>query len=171
MMLGVPPPIRGQLRNPEVPLFITEGVRKADSAVSHDLCCVGLLGVWNWRRTNNDGGTVALADWEQIALNDRDVYVAFDSDVMSKAEVHAALVRFKALLERRKARVYVVYLPWNGRKVGLDDYLAKGHSVEELLSRHVFSVRCRQTMFILWISCVMRNSFTPMMRRHTHRFP
>ncbi len=35
-------------------LFITEGARKADAAVSKSLCCVDLLGVWNWRRRSDD---------------------------------------------------------------------------------------------------------------------
>src|SRR5262249_52271752 len=92
--LDVPPTIRGQLGNPSVPLFITEGARKADSAVSKGLCCVALLGVWNWRGTNDDGGKVALEDWESVALNGRKVYIAFDSDVTEKRSVHLALKRF-----------------------------------------------------------------------------
>ena len=44
MDIDVPPRIRGQLADPKVPLSITEGVRKADAAVSVGLCCVALLG-------------------------------------------------------------------------------------------------------------------------------
>ncbi|MBW3628870.1 MAG: DUF3854 domain-containing protein [Gemmatimonadetes bacterium] len=49
MCLDVPRPIRHQLADPSVSLFITEGARKADAAVSLGLCCIALLGVWNWR--------------------------------------------------------------------------------------------------------------------------
>lgn len=135
MALDVPRGCREQLGNPTVPLFITEGVRKADSAVSKGLCCVALLGVWNWRGSNEAGGKVALPDWESVALKERQVYVVFDSDVMLKPEVHGALVRLKAFLESRGAKVAAVYLPTtDASKVGLDDYLAAGHTVNDLLA-------------------------------------
>jgi hypothetical protein len=60
---------------------------------------VSLLGVWNWRGTNERGGKMALPEWELIALNDRQVYIVFDSDVMLKPQVHVALVRLKHFLE------------------------------------------------------------------------
>ena len=64
MFLDVPPAARPLLGKPDRPLFITEGIRKADAAVSKGLCCIALLGVWNWRGSNEDGGKVALVDWE-----------------------------------------------------------------------------------------------------------
>lgn len=136
MALDVPPAARANLGDPKVPLLITEGVRKADSAVSKGLCCVDVLGVWNWRGSNEDGGKVALPDWESVALNDRITCIVFDSDVMLKPEVHGALTRLKAFLESRGAKVAVIYLPAGdgGVKVGLDDYLAAGHGVDDLMA-------------------------------------
>jgi len=136
MVLDIPPRVREWLGDPSRPLFITEGVRKADAAVSMDLCCIDILGVWNFRGTNELGGKTVLGDWEYIAFNDRPTYLAFDSDVMTKPEVHAALVRLKAFLETRGARVMLIYLPSGsgGEKVGLDDFLASGHGIEDLLS-------------------------------------
>jgi hypothetical protein len=81
-------------------LFVTEGARKADAAVSRELCCIDLLGVWNWRGTNEWGAKAALPDWDSIALNGRLVYIVFDSDVMLKVAVHTALRRLKAFLEQ-----------------------------------------------------------------------
>jgi Domain of unknown function (DUF3854) len=134
--LDVPPSVRHQLKDPAIPLYVTEGPRKADSAVSHGLCCVSILGVWNWRGTNEDNGKVALADWEYVALNGRIVYLAFDSDILQKVSVHKALKRLKAFLELRGAHVKIIYLPsgGGGAKVGLDDFFAAGHSVDDLLS-------------------------------------
>jgi hypothetical protein len=136
MTIDVPPSIRHQLGDPSIPLWITEGIRKADAAVSAGLCCIGLLGVWNWRGRNEHGGKVALADWESIALNGRVVYIAFDSDVMTKREVAEALERLRAFVESRGGHVRLVHLPMgpDGEKVGLDDYLAAGHSVEQLIA-------------------------------------
>lgn len=139
MAVDVPPGARSRIGDPKVPLWITEGVLKADAAVSAGLCCIALLGVWNWRGTNADSGKTALADWESIALNDRQVYIAFDSDVMTKRAVHDALKRLGGFLQRRGALVNYVYLPQgeSGAKVGLDDYLASGGtaSVLEKLAR------------------------------------
>ena len=44
-VLDVPPAVRGQLGDPRVPLWITEGARKADAAVSAGLACISLSGV------------------------------------------------------------------------------------------------------------------------------
>jgi hypothetical protein len=136
MLLDVHPSFRGRLGDLSSPLWITEGIFKADAAISKGLSCIALLGVWNWRGNNGLGGTTALPDWEAIALNDRQVYIAFDPDVMTKCEVHAALVRLGAFLSSRGAHVFYVYLPAGprGAKVGLDDYLAAGHSVDDLLA-------------------------------------
>ncbi|HUV04776.1 MAG TPA: AAA family ATPase [Armatimonadota bacterium] len=136
MALDVHLSIRKKIGNPKIPLFITEGVRKADAAISRGLCCIALLGVWNWRGTNADGGKVALPDWEAIALEGRLIFIAFDSDVMRKPEVQKATMRLKAFLEYRGAKVQLIHLPpgEGGAKNGLDDYLAAGHSVEELLA-------------------------------------
>jgi hypothetical protein len=99
MVLDVHPFIREKVRDPKIPLFVTEGIRKADAAISVGLCCLALLGVWNFRGTNEFGGRTALADWEYIAHNGRQVYIVFDSDVMLKPQVHAALARLKSFLE------------------------------------------------------------------------
>jgi hypothetical protein len=136
MILDVPPPARAWIGDPKRPLFITEGIRKADAAVSIGLCCVDLLGVWNWRGTNEHGGKVALPDWEYIALSDRQVYICFDSDAATKPEVCEAMARLKSFLEQRKATVDIIRLPVGegGAKVGLDDFLVAGHGIHDLLS-------------------------------------
>jgi Domain of unknown function (DUF3854) len=75
---------RESLGNPGIPLWVTEGIKKIDALRTHDLCAIGLLGTSNWRGSNVDGGKVALPDWERVALNDRDVYIVFDSDSTTK---------------------------------------------------------------------------------------
>lgn len=138
MILDVPPTVRasGDLRHGAKPLFITEGIRKADAGASAGLCIVDLLGVWNWRGTNELGGKTALADWEHIHVQDRAVFIVFDSDVSTNPAVAAAMARLKAMLEGRKANVSVIYLPpaANGEKQGLDDFFAAGGSVETLMT-------------------------------------
>lgn len=134
MTLDVPPLAVDWIGDPARPLIVTEGARKADAAVSHGLCCVALLGVWNFRGTNAQGGKVALGAWESVALNDRAVYIAYDSDVIEKPQVLTALTRLRALLENRGARVFIIQLSpgSGGQKTGLDDFFARGGSVEDL---------------------------------------
>lgn len=135
MALDVPPAARPLLADPSLPLFITEGARKADAAVSRGLCCVALLGVWNFRGKNENGGLTALADWECVALKGRKAYICFDSDVMEKDAVRLAMKRLRAFLESRGANVRLIYLPSGagGVKVGLDDYFAAGGTVDGLM--------------------------------------
>jgi hypothetical protein len=141
MVVDVHPFNKEKVRDPKVPLIVTEGVKKADAATSQEICCVGIIGTWNWRGTNEYGGKTTLPDWDSIALKDRlnhgrEVILAYDSDVMRKVQVYQALVRQSEVLKSRGARVLYVYLPHgeDGRKVGLDDYLASGKSVNDLFN-------------------------------------
>ncbi len=120
-----PQNIPSRIADPAEPLLITEGVRKGDCLVSLGLCCVALLGVWNFRGKNELGGYTALPDWDHIALKGRDVYVVYDNDVIIKPSVYKSLARLKAILEFAGAHVHVIYLPsGDGAKVGVDDWVA-----------------------------------------------
>jgi hypothetical protein len=46
-----------------------------------------------------------LADWREIALKDRDVIIAFDSDVMTNDKVRDALDQLSGFLTMRGATV------------------------------------------------------------------
>lgn len=131
--LDCPPICQPQLADPRVPLWITEGQKKADAVASHRLCAVALLGVWNFKGKNEFGASTFLADWDYIALKDRDVRIVFDSDVMIKPEVRKALDRLIQHLQRKGAHVTAVYLPaGDGGKVGVDDWLVQGHTADDL---------------------------------------
>lgn len=134
-VLDVPRSVRPALADPKVPLWITEGARKADAAATRSMACVSVAGVWGFRTTNGHGGKVELPDLDKIALNGRDVRVAFDSDVMDKDAVRQAVCRLAGVLTRRGANVDVVVLPSqaNGAKTGLDDFLAAGGDEAALL--------------------------------------
>src|SRR5215211_4685570 len=127
--LDIHPSQADRLKKPTIPLWITEGVKKADCLVSHGQCTVALQGVWCWQK---DG--LPLPEWEDIKLHGRTVYVVFDSDVMTKSAVQAALKKLVAFLVGRGAKVKVVYLPdgEGGKKQGVDDYLVAGGAVKEL---------------------------------------
>jgi hypothetical protein len=114
-------------------VWLTEGVKKADALASRNQCAVALLGVWNFKGKNDWGGVTFLADFDHIALKERDVRIVFDSDVMTKSEVHQALARLTEHLQRKGAHVKAIYLPAGPHgKIGVDDYLAAGHTLEDL---------------------------------------
>ncbi len=105
--LDVPDAARPYLLNPEATLWITEGAKKVDSAVSNGIpCTIGLPGVWMWQQHGP-----ALPDWRDIALKGREVVIAFDSDVMTKSSVRSALEQLTGFLRYRNAIVRFCLLP------------------------------------------------------------
>ena len=138
--LAVSPRSLEHLQNPNIPLLLTEGVRKRDSILS----CMGddplvvpvsLKGVYGWRGTNEVRGKALIPDFESIALNDRLTYLCFDSDAMTKPQVYNALSRLRGPIELRGAKTRIIYLPHSedGSKTGADDYLVVGHTLAEML--------------------------------------
>jgi hypothetical protein len=131
--LDCPPRCRQMLGDPKTPLWITEGSKKADALASHGACVISLTGVWGFKGKNEFGGITLLSDWDRIAIKDRLVYLAFDSDVVSKELVRKALEHLGEHLSRKGASILVIYLPQDSnQKVGIDDYLLS-HSLEEAL--------------------------------------
>lgn len=135
-VLDVPPAVRRVLRDRAVPLGITEGSKKADAAVSQGMHVVSICGVYGWRGRSTDGAKVPLDDFDDVALDRREVALYFDSDLSTNPNVRQALHRFAAYLSRRGAIVRTVFLPPDptGAKVGLDDFFANCGSVEDLAS-------------------------------------
>jgi hypothetical protein len=132
--IDVPPGVGLLLDDIAVPLWVTEGVKKADAAALAGLCCVALPGVWSWRGRTRSGGKVAVSDWHDIALNGRRVILAFDSDVVRKRAVRRALDELAGYLASKGGRVEYLHLPDDDAgKCGLDDYLADGHSAPDIL--------------------------------------
>ena len=133
--LYLPPRARAALADPTVPLFITEGEKKALRADQAGLACVGLGGLWNWRHAG-----VPVADLDRIDWFERETVLAPDADVWTRAELLQPVFALGKELEARGAKVSVLKLPANanvsesasesagggagGAKVGLDDYLS-----------------------------------------------
>jgi hypothetical protein len=102
-VLDVHPFVRERLLTTREPVFITEGSMKGDSLVTLGACAIALFGVSNWRGKiydpnpdHDDNGEVItrtgpLDDWNKFDLVGREVFIAFDSDVMVKKSVHGAL--------------------------------------------------------------------------------
>jgi Domain of unknown function (DUF3854)/AAA domain len=133
-LLDVHPRMTRFLADPKAILFVTEGVKKADSLTTFGYPTIALSGVWNWRGTNEQGGTTALADWDAIALNGRQVYIVFDSDARTNVQVQRAAARLAEYLKLKQAWPIIVVPPSpSGVKVGVDDYFMAGGTVDDLL--------------------------------------
>lgn len=126
-VIDVSPAARQLVEDPNRPLVITEGVIKADAATSRDIPCVSVTGVCSWSKDD--------PFWMAIPLVNRQVYIAFDSDQSTNPNVQAAARRLHAELKRRGTVPKVLCLPpgKGGEKQGLDDFLAAGNTLEDLL--------------------------------------
>ena len=132
--LDIHPLHRERLTRPEIPLIITEGLRKADSLVSaslseHQICVWGLIGVHGWMREGKP-----LPDWRAVALKGRRVVVVFDSDAAETPEVAKARASLAQYLADQGAHVQLVDLPPLATgKCGADDFLLT-HTLDDLLA-------------------------------------
>jgi hypothetical protein len=138
-ILDALPRYRAALSDPSIPLWVTEGAKKADAlatAFGEAIVPTSINGVYGWRGSASSGGKVALPDLEEVAINGRDVVLAFDSDTRTNRDIQTALARFGRLLVARGAQsVSYLALPDapDGAKWGVDDFLASGRTPAELL--------------------------------------
>jgi len=134
--LYIPPTYRKKdLLNRDLPVIVTEGEKKSlKGAQEFDrFVVIALSGVWCFKNKNSG----LIADFKRLAWKGRDVYIAFDSDVVQKREVQEAEKALAAQLDRLGSSVYVGRIPADeGGKVGLDDYLIK-HGPETFVEQVV----------------------------------
>lgn len=133
--LDVPPAVADAVRDPSEPLWVTEGIKKADCLASYGKAVITLTGVFNWR---SKLGT--LGDWEDVPLQGRTVVICFDADARDKRTVMLAMQRFGRWLESKQARPMYLIVPGevtreDGASVavkGVDDYLRAGGTMDGL---------------------------------------
>lgn len=137
-IFDVLPRYRDAIADPSVPIWITEGAKKADalaSAYGSAILPINENGVWGWRGRGDKGGKTALPDMEMIAWEGRQVVLAPDGDVKNNDKVRLAVQRLaRFLIARGVADLLVCYLPQarGAPKLGIDDYLAAGHTPQDL---------------------------------------
>jgi hypothetical protein len=135
IVLDVHPSNNERLLLGNEPVYVVEGIKKADCAASSGRVAVGLSGVWNWGRKRKSGGAKygrpqLLQDWDAIPLEGRTVYVCFDADYREKQNVALAMLRLAERLTERGAHVHIMNLP--GPEKGLDDHVVSGGSLDDL---------------------------------------
>jgi hypothetical protein len=115
------------LADKDIPLFITEGEKKADCGCKNGFATIGLGGVWNFKsRTIELIAELVDIDWEN-----RRVYIVYDSDAISNPSVLLAERRLGEQLLSRKAIVLTVRLPeGSDKKVAMDDFIVANGAEE-----------------------------------------
>jgi hypothetical protein len=134
--LYIPPGTVAKLADPDVPLLLTEGEKKALAADQAGYACLSVPGVWSWQkgrpRTNGKpvGPRRMIPDFDLIPWTGRAVTIGFDSDAADNPDIQWAEWHLAKALGKRGATVTVVRLPGlppepDGKpnKVGLDDFL------------------------------------------------
>lgn len=136
LRIDMPGRCKQYISNPEVPLFVTEGAKKADALASQGVCAINLSGVWGFKSKNQFGAPVLSADFDLIAWKGRAIHLCFDSDITTKPQVRQALEVLGAHVQRKSGKPFVVQLPAgdNGEKMGIDDYLAAGHTIDDVVA-------------------------------------
>jgi len=142
--LYIPSNVKPILNNPSIPLYITEGEKKALKATQEGLYCIGLSGLWNWSNGNKE----LIPDFDLIALRDRAIYIVPDNDYKTpnkngyKKNLKKAVNELAEKLKAKGAIVSIVELP-EGELKGLDDYLCN-HTIEEFKQLPVIEFKSLQ---------------------------
>lgn len=107
-----PPGTSENLSNIDVPLIITEGEKKCAAADQHGFMCVGLGGVWSWckKRPDQAAERELISDFDHIPLRGREVFVVYDSDIVTNSKVQHAEWELAKALEKRGAKVRCIRL-------------------------------------------------------------
>lgn len=111
------------LTNACLPLFITEGEKKAIKATLEGYNCISIGGVWNWKTKNNDDNLIS--DLKRINWENREVFLVPDNDFREKPQVINAFVRLGLRLNKLGAKAKLIKIPQSIEKQGFDDFLKK----------------------------------------------
>jgi hypothetical protein len=107
------------------PLYVTEGEKKSLCLTLHGFPCIGLGGVYGWMQSGQP-----IPDLDGISWKHRDVIIVFDADIKVNDKVAQAERQLAQEFLSRKARVFILRLPYApGCAKGADDYIV-AHGVE-----------------------------------------
>ena len=124
-------PILGErLRDPEEPLIVTEGARKADAAISEGYVAVALLGVWCWRKDGVHCPSGRTSSSTAARCMSPSIPTSRATRTFAKPRWVMRIPSFEGAPMPRVS----TYLPvLDGGKQGLDDYRGAGWSTSKNL--------------------------------------
>jgi hypothetical protein len=105
-----------------IPIAITEGeVKSLSATINSGVPFIGLGGVFMWADNK-----LPIKMFERFNFERREVFIVFDSDIDTNAQVQLAEARLSSYLLKRRAKVKRARLPTgsDGAKMGADDFIA-----------------------------------------------
>jgi len=150
-MIDVHPALpRRWLSDTNVPLVVTEGLLKGDAFISamindldpdvtDDELTSALNALPPQRRyvvATIYGATAwhGLTDWNDLPRRDRDIFIAFDADITVNRAVNREAHYLHKWITNAEGRMWVIQVPAPvGSHDGIDDYLASGGTIDDLL--------------------------------------
>ncbi|HEY1598596.1 MAG TPA: DUF3854 domain-containing protein [Pirellulales bacterium] len=125
----IPPLTVAALRNPDIPIGISEGEKKSAAADQAGFPCLGLIGVWNWQVAKSNPRHL-IPDLAGVVWRRRKVWIGFDTDPRINFSVMQARAELACALDGLGAVVSLVDLPPGPRdstgahtKNAIDDFL------------------------------------------------
>ncbi len=129
--------------NPQLEIYITEGEKKADAMSSRGYLCLGMGGIWNFKKKHEDSILDYLKPWRCASGGrQRTIYMIYDSDALEEGKDYMrtnflnACARFSTYMRQSDFRLKTVVLPdvLETGKTGLDDWIvyheAKGNDLD-----------------------------------------
>jgi hypothetical protein len=115
--------------NPQIPLLITEGAKKAGALLSAGHAAIALPGIYNgYRQPKDEFGnkiefSFLIPELKAFAQQGREIIFCFDQDTKQKTieNVRRAIARTGGLLAREGCRVSVI--TWDYPEKGVDDLI------------------------------------------------
>lgn len=136
------PAMRNQLDNPAYSLFLTEGIKKSDAALSRaqqeglKILPIAVNGCWGWV-AKTTAGSQACPDFRDIPVNKRTIYVNSDSDFRTNDNVRRgwseAALYFSSKTDDKAKSLVTITPAYGTEKQGADDYFRRGGSLQSLL--------------------------------------
>ncbi len=113
--------------NPQLPIEITEGAKKAGCLLTHGYISICLTGVWNGKQKKKLKAIPTLAPF---LVKGRPIHLIFDSDIVVKKQVQEALKHSGYLAVKQGCIVGVATWEYSEDTKGVDD-LIKTKGIEE----------------------------------------
>ena len=106
--------------NPQLPLEVTEGAKKAGCLLAHNYIPLCVTGVWNGKQKKKLKAIPTLAPF---LINGRPIHLVFDSDITVKPQVQEALKYTGYLAAKEGCIVGVATWEYTEATKGVDDLI------------------------------------------------
>jgi phage/plasmid-associated DNA primase len=121
------------LNHPEIPIVVTEGIKKEGCLLSLGWVAISVTGVWS---AQLDKGKKLHKNLAPFIVPGRRIYLAFDADVLVKEGVESALRQLGHLIKREKSEVFICQWSLDMGK-GADDFVVGGGNFQAVVKEAI----------------------------------